>query len=175
VSGPEAWLRGPVEGVTPMLQPVAHALIQAREEVRAIVATLPDDALWVQPAGAASAGFHLRHLSGVLDRLLTYARGEALSAGQLAALAREGTPPAVPVTARALGDAFDAAVDAALAQLRATPAEALATPRAVGRAGLPSTTIGLLAHAAEHTMRHVGQLLVTARVASAIHGGYLRA
>ena len=167
MTAPEAWLAGPVAGVPPLLQPVAHALIQAREEVRRIVWELPDEALWVRPAGLASAGFHLQHLTGIVDRLLTYARGESLSPEQLAALSQEGQPPRPPLTSRALGRVFDAQVEAALIQLRATAESELTTPRAVGRASLPSTVIGLLVHAAEHSTRHVGQLLVTARVVSA--------
>jgi uncharacterized damage-inducible protein DinB len=170
----EAWLRGPVAGVAPLLQPVAHALIQAREEVHAIVEALPDEALWDRPAGMASAGFHLQHLCGVLDRLLTYARGEALSGAQLTALSLEGSALPTPVTARALGHAFDARVEAALIQLRGTPSASLTEARAVGRSQLPSTVIGLLTHAAEHTMRHVGQLLVTSRVVAAGHESTMR-
>src|SRR3954469_10551451 len=126
---PEAWLRGPVAGIPDALQPVAHALIQAREEVHAIVAALPDDGLWERPAGVASPGFHLQHLTGVLDRLLTYARAEQLSGAQLTALSLEGSEPAGPVSARALSLAFDAAVEAALIQLRETPADSLAERR----------------------------------------------
>lgn len=163
----EAWLRGPVEGVPPLLQPVAHALLQARDEVRAIADALPADALWRRPAGLASAGFHLQHLRGVLDRTFTYARGAALDGMQLAVLAAEGTPPTPATTADRLAGAFAAQVELALAQLRSTPEASLTAARAVGRAALPSTVIGLLVHAAEHTTRHVGQLLVTARVASA--------
>ncbi|MDB4878820.1 MAG: metal-dependent hydrolase [Gemmatimonadetes bacterium] len=167
MTAPEAWLGGPVAGVPPLLQPVAHALIQAREEVRRIVWELPDDVLWVRPAGLASAGFHLQHLTGVVDRLMTYARGEPLNAAQLAALAAEGEPPVPPLTSRALGLVFDAQVEAALIQLRSTPESELTAPRRVGRAGAPSTVVGLLVHAAEHCTRHVGQLLVTARVVAA--------
>jgi hypothetical protein len=98
-SRPEAWLRGPVEGVPPLLQPVAHALLQAAEEVDALLDDFPEERLWERPAGAASAGFHLQHLRGVVDRLFTYARGEALSAAGSAA---EGRPPEPPATARAL-------------------------------------------------------------------------
>jgi uncharacterized damage-inducible protein DinB len=163
----EAWLRGPVAGVPPLLQPVAHALIQARDEVSVIAATIPDDLLWVRPAGVASAGFHLQHLTGVVDRLFTYARGEQLTSAQQAALDGEGTPPTSPCNAATLSHLFDAQVESALAQLRATPAGELTTTRVVGRRKLPSTVIGLLMHAAEHTMRHVGQLLVTARVVTA--------
>ena len=163
----EVWLRGPLPDVAPVLQPVAHALLQAREEAEAITATFPDAALWERPAGVASVGFHLRHLAGVLDRLTTYARGQALDADQLVALAAEVAPDRA-VTTRALADAFAAAVARALAQLRATDPATVFEPRGVGRAGLPSTVLGLLVHAAEHTMRHVGQLSVTARV---VRGG----
>ena len=162
----EAWLRGPLPGVPPLLQPVAHALVQAREEVDAAVADLPEAALWDRPAGAASVGFHLQHLAGVLDRLLTYARGEALTDAQLAALRAEGQP-ADALTASALTQSFSEAVDRALVQIRATDESTLLDPRGVGREQIPSTHIGLLVHAAEHTTRHVGQLIVTARVVSA--------
>lgn len=167
MTAPETWLSGPVAGVPALLQPVAHALIQAREEVRRIVWELPDDALWERPAGMASAGFHLQHLTGVVDRLFTYARGESLNEAQLTALSSEGEPPIPPLTPRALGLVFDAQVEAALIQLRSTPEAGLTSPRTVGRTGLPSTHVGLLVHSAEHTMRHVGQLMVTARVVTA--------
>jgi uncharacterized damage-inducible protein DinB len=160
---PEYWLSGPVEGVPVLLQPVAHALLQSRREVEALIADFPPDLYWMRPAGLASVGFHLQHLSGVLDRLFTYARGEALSDAQLAALRAEGQPGETPeeLTAR-----FRARVDTAIAQLRQTDPETLTEPRGVGRARIPSTVMGLLVHAAEHTMRHTGQLLVTVRFVS---------
>ncbi len=160
---PEVWLRGPVDGVPALLQPVAHALLQAREDVAALAAELPADRLWETPGGAASAGFHLQHLVGVLDRMLTYARGEPLSDDQLAALAAEGVEDDA-LTPAGLADVFARGVDAALDQLRQTDPAGLADARPVGRKGLPSTVIGTLVHAAEHTQRHVGQLLVTVRV-----------
>src|SRR3982751_2049653 len=86
----EAWLRGPVENIPGLLQPVAHALLQAREEVNEIVVDFPDAYLWQKPAGVASVGFHLQHLTGVLDRLFTYAIGQQLNEEQLAYLAAEG-------------------------------------------------------------------------------------
>lgn len=162
----ESWLRGPVDGVPALLQPVAHALVQARDEVGTLAQELPPDALWLRPGGAASAGFHLRHLDGVLDRMLTYARSQPLSDAQLAALAAEAKadPSATPDS---LADAFRQRVDQALDQLRRTDPDALTQARTVGRDRLPSTLIGLLVHAAEHTTRHVGQLLVTVRVVAA--------
>ena len=160
----EAWLNGSVPGVPPLLQPVAHALIQARNEVREIIRDLPDERLWDRPAGAASAGFHLQHLSGVLDRLFTYARGEPLDTSQLAALESEGSPYGSGTTTLNLYNAFERQVESAIGQLRATREATLRDSRKVGRAGLPSTVQGLLFHAAEHAQRHVGQLLVTVKV-----------
>jgi uncharacterized damage-inducible protein DinB len=164
---PEVWLRGPLPTVPPLLQPVAHALLQAREEVREMLAAFPAAKLAERPLGLASVGFHLRHLAGVLDRTFTYARGEALSETQLAYLAAEGQPPTHPGAVQELVQLFNQQVDSALAQLEATPESSLPEWRGVGRAQLPSTVIGLLVHAAEHTTRHVGQLLVTVRVVRA--------
>lgn len=162
-SAPEPWLRGPVPGVPPLLQPAAHALQQAVEDVRAAVASLEGAALWASPGGgAASAGWHVLHAGGALDRLLTYARGASLDDRQRAALAAEKAPE--PVDGATLLAGFEARIDAALAQLRATPEAMLAEPRAVGRAQLPSNVLGLLFHAAEHTQRHVGAIVTTARV-----------
>lgn len=161
---PEYWLRGPVAGVPPLLQPIAHALLQARDEVTALVQDFDDKRLWEKPAGAASVGFHLQHLRGVLDRLFTYARGEALTSEQLQFLKAEGKGEGTESTTTQLGQAFHQQVEKALAQLRSTDEATLTKERKVGRAGLPSTVLGLLFHAAEHTMRHTGQLLVTTKV-----------
>lgn len=160
----EAWLRGPIEGVPDSLQPVAHALVQAREEARDLLRDFPDELLWTRPSGLASVGFHLQHISGVLDRLFTYARGESLTEEQRSALAKEDAPVESQVGVEALLAAFDAQVDRALAQLRATLPHTLTETRLVGRKQLPATQLGLLFHAAEHAQRHVGQMLVTARV-----------
>ena len=89
---PEVWLRGPVEGFEPLLMPAAHALLQAREDIEALAASVPAAHAWQRPGGAASIGFHVRHVGGVLDRLLTYARGEVLSDAQRAAARAEGEP-----------------------------------------------------------------------------------
>jgi uncharacterized damage-inducible protein DinB len=146
------------------LQPVAHALLQAVEDVRRTVDPLSEAHLWAQPGGAPSVGFHVRHAAGSLDRLFTYARGEGLSNDQRAFLEGEAEPGAPPAQAAALASAFEEQVDRALAQLRATPESTLLETRGVGRRALPSTVIGLLVHAAEHTQRHVGQIITTARI-----------
>jgi uncharacterized damage-inducible protein DinB len=160
----EVWLRGAVAGVPPLLQPVAHALLQAGEEVAALAREIPADKLWERPGEVAAPGFHLQHIAGVVDRLFTYARGEALSPAQRAALESEGAPPHPAPTADQLVGAFRRQVDVALQQLRETREHELTAARTVGRAQLPSTVLGLLFHAAEHTQRHVGQLLVTVRL-----------
>ncbi len=164
MSGPEAWLRGPIEGVPDPLQPVAHALIQAREEARNVLRDFPAELLWSRPAGLASVGFHLQHIAGVIDRLFTYARGEPLSDSQRDTLAKEGLSFESRDPVGDLLDALDAQMDRAIVQLRATQPHTLTETRLVGRKQLPSTTLGILFHAAEHGQRHVGQMLVTARV-----------
>jgi len=167
MSEPEVWLRGALPDVPPLLQPVAHSLLQSREEVRAAVATLTPAQLWARPGGAASAGFHVRHAAGSIDRLLTYARGEQLSDAQRASLVAEGAPDLAADASARLAAEFDAAIARALQQVQVTPASTLLEPRDVGRARLPSTVLGLLVHAAEHTQRHVGQLVTTARIVRA--------
>lgn len=165
----EFWLRGPIPGVPGLLQPVAHALLQAREEVNTLMVSFPDTLLWERPGGVASPGFHLQHLAGVLDRLLTYARDEALDHAQLRDLAAEGTPTEGQSTVAELLNRFNIQIDKALEQISKTPEPALNQVRFVGRARLPSTVGGLLFHAAEHTQRHNGQLLVTVRILTVQH------
>lgn len=161
---PEVWLRGPIAGVPALLQPVAHSLLQCREELRACVDGLTPEQIWARPAAAATIGFHARHAAGSLDRLFTYARGESLSRAQAAALTAEADPDLRPAAGAALIAAFDEAVDRALEQLRTTDEASLTSARGVGRAQLPSTVVGLLFHAAEHAQRHVGQLVTTAKL-----------
>jgi uncharacterized damage-inducible protein DinB len=159
----EVWLRGPLPGIPAWLQPVAHSLRQSQEEVTATLAGLTVEQLWARPGGAAPIGFHVRHAAGALDRLFTYARGETLSAAQRDALAEESRADALDAadTLRAI---FDAAIERALEQLRTTSDADLLSARSVGRARLPSNVLGLLFHAAEHTLRHAGQAVTTAKV-----------
>ena len=161
---PEVWLRGPVEGYEPLLMPVVHALMQVREDVERLVQSVPAGHVWARPGGAASIGFHVRHVGGALDRLLTYARGEALSEAEIARARAEAEPgdPAPGLGEVAL--ATYGSIDRALGQLRDTSGDELLHSRKVGRAGLPSTTLGLLFHAAEHSTRHAGQAISTAKI-----------
>ena len=157
----EVWQRGAVPGYEPLLMPVAHSFLQVKEDIDALVTGLDDERLWRTLAGAASIGFHLRHIGGSTDRLLTYARGERLSVEQLAAAKSEATEKP---SRDALVAEVQSALDRTLAYVRSTPADSLLLERKVGRAGLPSTTLGLLFHAAEHATRHVGQAITTARI-----------
>jgi hypothetical protein len=161
---PEVWLRGPLDGFAPLLMPVAHSLFQVREEFQRLQGSVAESDVWLRPGGAASLGFHIRHTGGALDRLLTYARGEQLSAAQLAFLRAEGDAGnPVATLADTVAVALEA-IERALDQIRRTPLETLLEPRRVGRAALPSTTLGLLFHAAEHSTRHSGQAITTARI-----------
>lgn len=160
---PEVWLRGPLAEVDWALQPIVHALLQVREDAARALAGLPAVAVWQTPNGAASLGFHARHLVGSLDRLLTYARGEALTDGQFEALRHEGRPGDPPTSATALMLDISSAIDAAIAQVTATPVATLRESRTVGRGRLPTTVFGLLVHLAEHSARHAGQMATTAR------------
>jgi len=158
---PEVWLRGPIAGFHPSVMPAVHALLQVREDLHHLMATVPAPHVWQRPGGAASIGFHLRHTGGALERLLTYARGESLSAEQLQRLRAEEEPGE---SLRSIGEGVDRIIDAACDQLRATTPEMLLHDRSVGRASLPATVGGLIFHAAEHSTRHLGQAITTARI-----------
>ena len=157
---PEIWLTGPVPEVPALLQPVAHALLQVQRELREILVDFPEQKLWEKPKGMASVGFHLQHLSGVLDRLFTYAKSEVLTETQLLFLKNEGMENAA-LTIEKLIQQFDLQVAKSISQLKNTQPETLTEVRFVGRKQIPSTHIGLLFHATEHSTRHLGQLLVT--------------
>jgi len=165
---PEPWLRGPLAGISAVLQPPAHAFVMAREDVEAAVAGLVPDQIWACPGGAASIGFHLAHIAGSTERLLTYARGESLSEAQFAALAVEREIARACPRLETMLDAWRQTVDRALQQLANTAEVTLFEPRVVGRARLPSTVLGLIFHSAEHAQRHAGQIITTAKV---VRGG----
>jgi uncharacterized damage-inducible protein DinB len=162
---PEVWLRGPIPGVPPLLQPVAHSIRQAQEDIHRLMEDFPTDLLWEKPAGMASSGFHLQHIAGVLDRMATYAKDEALSESQFSYLKIEGLKNE-DLTTKFLLENLDYQIDQFLESITKTDPSTLTDFRGVGRAQLPSTVGGLLFHAAEHMQRHFGQLLVTAKVLS---------
>lgn len=160
----DPWLRGPIPGIAPIYQPAAHALVQALEDAERALEGLTPDQIWARPGGAASVGFHAKHLVGALDRLLTYAQGRALDERQRAWLAAEGEPGAPPADAVHLLDLVRTGVRQGLEVLRSLPADLALTPREVGRQRLPTTVLGAAFHAGEHSARHAGQMVTTARL-----------
>ncbi|ANI87990.1 metal-dependent hydrolase [Arachidicoccus ginsenosidimutans] len=159
----EVWLRGnKTNGLSPLLQPVADALLQAREEIENALQNFPDNLLWEKPAGCASVGFHLKHIAGFLDRLLTYAEAKQLSQEQFSYLKSEETVD--ESTTIFLVNMVTLRIEQTIERLKNLPENILTEKRGVGRAALPSTVIGLCIHAAEHTMRHTGQLIVMVKI-----------
>ena len=126
-----------------------------------ILKEFPESLLWEKPGNLASVGFHLQHLSGVLDRLFTYAEGKRLEEIQLKRLSQESQAHFEDLTSKILVERYDHQVDLCLEQLSRTRESSLTEFRGIGRKQIPTTVIGLLFHSAEHCMRHTGQLLVT--------------
>ncbi|HEY2896483.1 MAG TPA: DinB family protein [Gemmatimonadaceae bacterium] len=158
----EPWLRGPIPGMPAMIMPAAHALMQAAEDIPRAVEGLTLAQLWALPGGAAAVGFHLRHLGGSIDRLLTYARGEMLTDLQMAQLDAE-----IEDDGRSGDDLARealAAIERGIDAMRETPPGIYLETRGVGRRRLPTTVLGLLVHIAEHTQRHVGAIIATSKV-----------
>ena len=160
-------MRGPIDGIDPMLMPVAHALVQAREDLEQLESQVPVGLVWARPGGAASVGFHVRHLGGALDRLFTYARGEGLTDAQKNALRSESVAGEPPATLADLVGETSGVIARALEQLRHTHRDLILEHRGIGRAQLPSNVLGLLFHAAEHSTRHAGQAITTAKILAA--------
>ncbi|MGI4751566.1 MAG: DinB family protein [Janthinobacterium lividum] len=164
---PEVWLRGQIADFPVLLQPIAFALMQAQEDVNKYMVDFPDDLLYDRPGDAASVAFHLQHLSGVLDRMFTYAENMPLKEAQLNWLQAEGKDQEKYGSGKDLVQTFNIQIETSLQKLKIIDLNSLTEPRGVGRQQLPSTVFGLLIHAAEHTQRHVGQLLVTVKVLKA--------
>jgi uncharacterized damage-inducible protein DinB len=160
---PEVWLRGLLPFVPALLQPVAHTLLQSKEEINSLLKDFDKSLLWRRPANLASVGFHLQHIVGVQDRLFTYARNEMRNEQQLEYLKNEGEENQT-ITVHNLLENLNNQTEKSIAQLKSTDENSLTETRFVGRKKIPSTVLGLLFHTAEHTMRHTGQLLVTVKI-----------
>jgi uncharacterized damage-inducible protein DinB len=163
---PEPWMRGPIEGVNPLLAPVLYSFQMAREDLEKFTAGLPSGSIWAAPHGLTSVGFHLRHIAGSTDRLIAYLRGRELTPAQLGALATEGSTG--ELSREELLDGLNQAFREAEAVIRAIDPATLGDARTVGRKRLPTTVIGLLTHIAEHTQRHVGQAIAAAKLAAVL-------
>jgi uncharacterized damage-inducible protein DinB len=157
----EPWLRGPIPGVNPMTAPVLYAFQQAREDVAKYTDGLTVRQIWATPHGMGSVGFHLRHIAGSTDRLITYLEAKQLSHAQMQTLLAEKEPGA---SCWELLAEVDASFRRAEAVVRSIDSASLIEPRYVGRKRLSTTVIGLLTHIAEHTQRHVGQVISTAKL-----------
>ncbi len=169
--GEEPWLRGPLAGVHPLLAPTLYAFAQAREDLVHWTEGLTDDEIWLLPYGLAPVGFQLRHIAGSVKRLTTYLRGEQLTPEQLAAIPGEMEPGAGRLTL--LEEINDALLQSEQV-IRALDPTVLSDRRSVGRKGLPTTVIGLVVHLAEHTQRHIGELIVTTKLVRDTQAGRTR-
>lgn len=161
---PEPWLRGTMTEIPAVLRGVLHALELAQEDAARWCGGLTAEQMNARPAGVPSVGFQFRHIAGTLDRLLSYAEDRQLDEEQLAYLAREGETVS---DADVLMREFASAVERAMGRLHALSRADLEAPRYVGRKRLPTTVGGLLVHVADHTQRHVGQLVTTAKLVRA--------
>jgi uncharacterized damage-inducible protein DinB len=161
----EPWLRGTLRDVPAVPRAVLHALELAREDLWKWCYSLSNAQLNERPGGTASVAFHLRHISRSLDRLLSYAEGkQQLSPEQLEALESEAD---IDASHEKVFAELDAALLRSEERVRELPTGDLEVPRAVGKKKAPSTLGGLLVHVAEHTQRHVGQAITTARIVAA--------
>ena len=158
---PEPWLRGIFTEVAAVPRAVLHALELAGEDLEKWCAGLDDAEVNARPAGIASVAFHLRHIARSMDRLLTYAEGNSVNAEQIAALKAEMAPGA---SSRELFEELESALARSAARIRAFDPARLGEPRSVGKQQLPTTLGGLLVHVADHTQRHVGQAITTAKI-----------
>ncbi|MGB8325755.1 MAG: DinB family protein [Candidatus Acidiferrum sp.] len=161
VAGPEPWLRETLTDVEPVARGVLHALELAKEDLRKWCGALSDEQLNRRPGGLASVAFQLRHISRSLDRLLTYAEGSALNEEQLHALRTEMEEG---VTRAELFGKVEAALERSARRVRALAGDDYSAVRLVGKKQLKTTLGGLLVHVAEHTQRHVGQAIITAKL-----------
>jgi uncharacterized damage-inducible protein DinB len=161
---PEPWLRGLLQEVPAVQRAVLHALELAKEDVAKWCGGLTDEQMNARPCGLAPVAFHLRHIARSLDRLLTYAENKPLTAEQITALKRELDPGA---SRNSLLLEFDQAIRDSELRVRAFDISQLEEPRMVGIRKLSTTVAGLLVHVADHTQRHVGQAITTARIVTA--------
>ena len=164
----EPWLRGKHTDVPAAGRAVLHALELALDDLTKWTAGLSDDEVHASPLGLTPIAFHLRHIAGSVDRILTYAEGGQLSPEQLAALKAESVTEGKQESLAGLLAAVEVALSDAAERVRVLATANLDTPRAVGRKQLPTSIGGAMIHVADHTMRHVGQVVTTAGVLRAM-------
>ena len=162
----EPWLRGTLPDVPAVQRALVHALELAGEDLQRWCGGLSDLEINARPHGLPAVAFHLRHIARSLDRLLTYAEGRGLGDEQLAAMKTELDPAATRDT---LFAELNSALATSVSRIRAFDAGAFEQARSVGRKQFPTTVAGLLVHVADHTQRHVGQAITTAKIVVAEH------
>ncbi len=160
-SPPEPWLQGTLTDLPVLQRAVLHSLQMAQEDTAKWCSGLDDHEIHARPFGLPPVAFQLRHIARSLDRFCSYAEAASLTQEQLAALAAEmensGTRASI------IGE-LEASLDNTRKRLDKIIRRPLDTPVEIGRKRLPTTLAGLLVHAAEHTQRHVGQAITTAKV-----------
>jgi uncharacterized damage-inducible protein DinB len=161
----EPWMRGTHTNVSAVGRAVIHALELAIEDIARWTAGLTDAEVHAKPLGLPSISFHLKHIARSVDRILTYAEGGQLTTEQLAALKTEfeGNEPLAEIMVE-----LKASFENADERVRTLAKADLETPRGVGRKKLPTSVGGALIHVADHTQRHVGQVVTTAKVLIAL-------
>ena len=158
---PEPWMRGPIEGLEPLVAPVFYTFTQVREELAHYTEGLTTEQVWRQAKSLPTLGFHLRHIAGSVDRLMSYLMEAEISPEQIVYLKSEGEPGA---SLDELLAGVDAAFAKAESQLRTIKADDIHAPRYIGRKRLPTSVLGLLVHISEHTQRHLGQSITTSKL-----------
>lgn len=162
----EPWMRGTHGELDPLRRAVVHALELTGEDAERKLIDLTTEQVFAEPYGLPSIGFHFRHIARSLDRLLTYAEGRSLNAGQLDALAKECERGTAAEVFAELREGLLRATERAVA----FRPEAYAQERGIGRKQLPTTVGSLLIHCAEHTQRHAGQAISTGKLVRALGG-----
>jgi uncharacterized damage-inducible protein DinB len=163
----EPWLRGTHANVPAVGRAVLHALDLALDDLTRWTTGLTDGEVHAEPLDLPSVAFHLRHIARSTDRILSYAEGKQLSAEQLAGLKAEQTgEETLPELLAEVEASFSDAAD----RVRVLATADFDTPRSVGRKQLPTSIGGALIHVADHTQRHVGQVVTTAKVLKALRG-----
>jgi uncharacterized damage-inducible protein DinB len=161
---PEPWLRDTLKEVPAVQRAVLHALELAEEDLRHWCGGLTDQQMNARPFALAPIAFHLRHIARSLDRLLTYAEGRSLKVEQLSAMKAESDPGALR---HDLFLELESALAESVRRIQAFDRSVLEQARSVGQKKLPTSVAGLLIHVADHTQRHVGQAITTAKIVSA--------
>lgn len=157
----EPWLRATLTDLPPLQRALIHSLQMAQEDIAKWCGDLDEEELHAHPSGLPSIAFQIRHIARSLDRFCTYAEGSPLTSAQLEELQEELNSPG---THESIFEELDVSLAKTRRRLESILRQPLDLPIAIGRKRLPTTLGGLIVHAAEHTQRHVGQAITTAKI-----------